>query len=117
MFREKDEGINESVFVNLSYVQAQSDYLSGIYPIRKEEAVNLCAFQIFSDFNITVSADIEQTLVGIVDQFIPREIRGTMDMGEVVEMLRKGQGVFNLVVISGRQVQQTFTGAAPSPRR
>mmetsp|Transcript_24541 Transcript_24541/g.80804 ORF Transcript_24541/g.80804 Transcript_24541/m.80804 type:complete len:1323 (+) Transcript_24541:97-4065(+) len=36
---------------------------------------------------------------------------------QVVEMLRKGQGVFNLVVISGRQVQQTFTGAAPSPRR
>mmetsp|Transcript_14885 Transcript_14885/g.24859 ORF Transcript_14885/g.24859 Transcript_14885/m.24859 type:complete len:760 (+) Transcript_14885:1-2280(+) len=27
---------------------------------------------------------------------------------QVVEMLRKGQGVFNLVVISGRQVQQTL---------
>lgn len=28
---------------------------------------------------------------------------------QVVEMLRKGQGIFNLVVISGRQVQQTFS--------
>ena len=28
---------------------------------------------------------------------------------QVVEMLRKGQGVFNLVVISGRQVQAALT--------
>jgi C-terminal processing protease CtpA/Prc len=31
---------------------------------------------------------------------------------QVVEMLRKGQGVFNLVVISGRQVQQTLNSSS-----
>jgi len=30
-------------------------------------------------------------------------------------MLRKGQGVFNLVVISGRQVQQTFASGRSGP--
>ena len=30
---------------------------------------------------------------------------------QVVEMLRKGHGVFNLVVISGRQVQQQLNAA------
>ena len=36
---------------------------------------------------------------------------------QVVEMLRKGQGVFNLVVISGRQVQQTLASGMPGPRQ
>ena len=35
---------------------------------------------------------------------------------QVVEMLRKGHGVFNLVVISGRQVQQQLTHAAQQPQ-
>ena len=84
MFREKDEAIDEGVFINLSYVQAQSDYLSGIYPIKKEEAISLCAFQVFSDFNIPITASLEETLARIVEQFIPKEMKSTMVMGDVL---------------------------------
>ena len=38
-------------------------------------------------------------------------IFGSVTETQVVEMLRKGHGVFNLVVISGRQVQQQLNAA------
>ena len=85
MFREKDEDVDEPVFVNLSYVQAQNDYKLGAYPVKKDEAITLAAFQIFSDFQISVtSAGIEQTLLGMMNEFFPRELRSTMDMNEAV---------------------------------
>ena len=85
MFREKDEEVDEPVFVNLSYVQAQNDYKLGAYPVKKDEAITLAAFQIFSDFQISVtSAGIEQTLLGMMNEFFPRELRSTMDMNEAV---------------------------------
>lgn len=84
MFREKDESVDEAVFINLSYVQAQSDYMSGIYPIKKDEAISLCAFQVFSDFNIPITANLDETLTGIVEQFIPKEMKSTMVMDDVI---------------------------------
>lgn len=47
MFREQDEHINELTFINLSYVQAQHDYLLGNYPVPRSDAAQLCALQIF----------------------------------------------------------------------
>lgn len=48
MFREHDESINEPTFINLSYVQAQHDYLIGNYPVVKDDAAQLCALQILA---------------------------------------------------------------------
>jgi hypothetical protein len=36
---------------------------------------------------------------------------------QVVEMLRKGQGVFTLVVISGRQVQSSLVAQNTQPQQ
>ncbi|EFN56078.1 hypothetical protein CHLNCDRAFT_145586 [Chlorella variabilis] len=38
MFRETDETVTEPQFVNLSYIQAQHDYLQGQYPVDREGA-------------------------------------------------------------------------------
>jgi len=49
-------------------------------------------------------------LSGLVPGDVVLSVNGISGLSnfQVVEMLRKGQGVFNLVVISGRQVQQTI---------
>jgi hypothetical protein len=41
MFRETDENISEPQFINLSYVQAQHDYLAGNYPVVREDAAQV----------------------------------------------------------------------------
>ena len=48
MFREQDEHITEPAFVNLSYAQAQHDFLQGNYPVVKDDASQMCALQIFA---------------------------------------------------------------------
>lgn len=39
--RETDENISEPMFINLSYVQAQHDYLAGNYPVVREDAAQV----------------------------------------------------------------------------
>jgi hypothetical protein len=39
--RETDETISEPQFINLSYVQAQHDYLAGNYPVVREDAAQV----------------------------------------------------------------------------
>ena len=39
--RETDENISEPQFINLSYVQAQHDYLAGNYPVVREDAAQV----------------------------------------------------------------------------
>ena len=46
MFRETDETISEPRFVSLSYIQAQHDYISGQYPVIRDDASQMCALQI-----------------------------------------------------------------------
>ena len=55
---------------------------------------------------------------GLVPGDIVLSVNGISGLSnfQVVEMLRKGHGVFNLVVISGRQVQQQLTHAAQQPQ-
>ena len=46
VFREQDDHVTEPAFVNLSYAQAQNDFLQGNYPVVKEDASQMCALQI-----------------------------------------------------------------------
>eukprot|EP00210_Caulerpa_lentillifera_P008895 g8487.t1 len=46
MFRDQDEHIVEPMFLSLSYIQAQHDYLEGNYPVAREDAAQMCALQI-----------------------------------------------------------------------
>jgi len=45
MFRETDEAVSEPQFINLSYIQAQHDYLAGNYPVVRDDAAQMAALQ------------------------------------------------------------------------
>ncbi len=54
MFRETDETITEPQFINLSYIQAQHDYLSGQYPVVREDAAQMAALQMQAEYGPTL---------------------------------------------------------------
>jgi len=50
LFRETDEQVSEPQFLALCYVQARHDYLSGSYPVGRDDAAQLAALQAQADF-------------------------------------------------------------------
>lgn len=46
MFSEQDEHITEPIFLSLSFMQAQHDFLTGNYPVVRDDAAQMCALQI-----------------------------------------------------------------------
>ena len=56
-------------------------------------------------------------VAGLVPGDVVLSVNGISGLSnfQVVEMLRKGQGVFTLVVISGRQVQSSLVSATQQP--
>lgn len=63
MFRETDEAITEPVFVSLSYIQAQHDYLQGQYPVIREDAAQMAALQMQAEQGPTLPSDeIDSTM-------------------------------------------------------
>lgn len=54
MFRDQDEHITEPMFLSLSYIQAQHDYLEGNYPVAREDAAQMCALQIIVEKGINL---------------------------------------------------------------
>lgn len=81
MFRETDETIAESRFVTLSYIQAQHDYLQGQYPVIREDAAQMCALQLHSDYGPTLLS--EQTeFESALEKFIVRSLLTSRPRGE-----------------------------------
>ncbi|GLI62984.1 hypothetical protein VaNZ11_005841 [Volvox africanus] len=73
MFRETDETITEPQFVNLSYVQAQHDYLQGNYPVVREDASQMCALQIQAEHASTLNDNEEQTML-CIEKYITKQV-------------------------------------------
>ncbi|KXZ52314.1 hypothetical protein GPECTOR_10g946 [Gonium pectorale] len=73
MFRETDETITEPQFVNLSYVQAQHDYLQGNYPVVREDASQMCALQIQAEHASTLNDNEEQVLL-CIEKYITKQV-------------------------------------------
>ncbi|KAJ8512716.1 hypothetical protein OPV22_003150 [Ensete ventricosum] len=46
LFRESDEAVADPMFVQLSYVQLQHDYMLGNYPVGRDDAAQISALQI-----------------------------------------------------------------------
>ena len=69
MFRETDETVTETVFVNLSYVQAQFDYLQGNYPVVRDDASQMCALQMQAESGPTL-IDQEGSIMASVDKCV-----------------------------------------------
>lgn len=73
MFRETDETITEPQFVNLSYVQAQHDYLQGNYPVVREDAAQMAALQIQAEHASTL-IDNEDALMQCIEKYITKQV-------------------------------------------
>ena len=72
MFRETDEAISEPMFINLSYVQAQHDYLAGNYPVGREDACQLAALQIHAEQGSALVDNMQQ-LDEAIERYFSRQ--------------------------------------------
>ena len=73
MFRETDETVTEPQFVNLSYIQAQHDYLAGQYPVVREDAAQMAALQMQAENGPTL-ADDPSGFEGALERFIVKQV-------------------------------------------
>eukprot|EP00803_Ostreobium_quekettii_P000922 evm.model.scf_757EXC.1 EVM.evm.TU.scf_757EXC.1 scf_757EXC:319-12045(-) len=73
MFRANDESVTEPQFVNLSYVQAQHDYLLGNYPVVRDDAAQMCALQIYAAHGMEL-ADADQDFIKEVEAHITKQV-------------------------------------------
>eukprot|EP00877_Chromochloris_zofingiensis_P014605 jgi/Chrzof1/9399/Cz04g01170.t1 len=73
MFRETDETISEPQFINLSYVQAQHDYLAGNYPVIREDASQMAALQIQAEHGGSLADDPEEVMAAI-ERYVTRQL-------------------------------------------
>jgi len=73
MFRETDETITEPQFINLSYVQAQHDYLQGHYPVVREDAAQMCALQIQAEHALTLMEDLE-AVMACIEKYVTKQV-------------------------------------------
>ncbi|KAK9868430.1 hypothetical protein WJX84_002910 [Apatococcus fuscideae] len=74
MFRETDETITEPQFVNLSYVQAQHDYLQGNYPVVREDAAQMCALQMQAESGPTMLSEDGEGLESSLERYIVKQV-------------------------------------------
>ncbi|KAG9131098.1 hypothetical protein Leryth_023682 [Lithospermum erythrorhizon] len=55
LFRESDESVTDSMFVQLCYVQFQHDYIFGNYPVGRDDAAQLSALQILTAISCQIA--------------------------------------------------------------
>lgn len=73
MFRETDDAISEPMFVTLSYLQAQHDYLQGNYPVARDDASQIAALQIHVEAGAALGGQ-QDAIVALMDRYIPRPL-------------------------------------------
>ncbi|PKA52840.1 Kinesin-like calmodulin-binding protein like [Apostasia shenzhenica] len=74
LFRESDEAITDPMFVQLSYVQLQHDYVLGNYPVGRDDAAQLSALQILAEIGFVDSPDSCVEWISLLERFLPRQI-------------------------------------------
>ncbi|XP_071735356.1 kinesin-like protein KIN-14E isoform X1 [Rutidosis leptorrhynchoides] len=74
LFRESDEAIADPMFVQLSYVQLQHDYILGNYPVGKDDAAQLSALQILVEIGYVVKPESCTDWTLLLERFLPRTI-------------------------------------------
>ncbi|GBF96810.1 hypothetical protein Rsub_09666 [Raphidocelis subcapitata] len=81
MFRETDEAVTEPTFVNLSYMQAQHDYLAGNYPVVRDDAAQMAALQMQAEYGPSLGSD-PGAISAACERFITRQVFGTRPRDE-----------------------------------
>ncbi|XP_006467131.2 kinesin-like protein KIN-14E isoform X1 [Citrus sinensis] len=74
LFRESDEAISEPMFVQLSYVQLQHDYVLGNYPVGRDDAAQLSALQILVEIGFVGSPESCNDWTSLLERFLPRQV-------------------------------------------
>ncbi|KAH7296226.1 hypothetical protein KP509_26G014500 [Ceratopteris richardii] len=77
LFRESDENITEPMFVQLSYVQLQHDYLLGNYPVGRDDAAQLAALQIFAEVGFMSNPESSVDWAVLLDRYLPKLVAMT----------------------------------------
>ncbi|XP_024529488.1 kinesin-like protein KIN-14I [Selaginella moellendorffii] len=74
LFRESDEAITDPMFVQLSYVQSQHDYLLGNYPVGRDDAAQLAALEVIADIGPANEAEPIMDWSALVDRYLPKQV-------------------------------------------
>ncbi|KAJ0988105.1 hypothetical protein J5N97_006461 [Dioscorea zingiberensis] len=82
LFRESDDAVVDPMFVQLSYVQLQHDYILGNYPVGRDDAAQLSALQILVEIGFIDHPESSAEWTSLLERFLPRQIaltRGKRD--------------------------------------
>ncbi|KAM7252506.1 hypothetical protein ACFE04_024389 [Oxalis oulophora] len=74
LFRESDEAVTDPMFMQLSYVQLQHDYIMGNYPVGRDDAAQLSALQILVDIGFVNNPETCTDWTYLLERFLPRQI-------------------------------------------
>ncbi|XP_042508441.1 kinesin-like protein KIN-14I isoform X2 [Macadamia integrifolia] len=74
LFRESDEAVIDPMFVQLSYVQLQHDYILGNYPVVRDDAAQLSALQILVEIGWVGNPESCTDWTSLLERFLPRQI-------------------------------------------
>ncbi|TKY70209.1 Kinesin calmodulin-binding protein-like [Spatholobus suberectus] len=77
LFRESDEAVTDPMFLQLSYVQLQHDYILGNYPIGRDDAAQLSALQILAEIGFVRRPESCTDWNSFLERFLPRQIAMT----------------------------------------
>ncbi|TKY58426.1 Kinesin calmodulin-binding protein-like [Spatholobus suberectus] len=104
LFRESDEAVTEPMFVQLSYVQLQHDYILGNYPIGRDDAAQLSALQILAEIGFVSTAESCTNWNSLLERFLPRQISMTRAKREwEFDILSRYRSLENLTKDDARQ--------------
>ncbi|KAG5007702.1 hypothetical protein JHK82_025625 [Glycine max] len=104
LFRESDEAVTEPMFVQLSYVQMQHDYILGNYPIGRDDAAQLSALQILAEIGFLNTPESCTDWNSLLECFLPRQISMTRAKREwEYDILSRYRSLENLTKDDARQ--------------
>ncbi|XP_062227043.1 kinesin-like protein KIN-14I [Phragmites australis] len=74
LFRESDEAVTDPMFVQLSYVQLQHDYILGNYPVGRDDAAQLSALQTLVEIGFIDNPESCVEWISLLERFLPRQV-------------------------------------------
>lgn len=83
IFQDSDSTIEENEFIRLVYIQVQQDYLLGNYPVKRDIAIQLCAFQLYAEYENnfpTAQNDISEAILRFTSKHV--SLTGTKEAWE-----------------------------------
>ncbi|XP_042494807.1 kinesin-like protein KIN-14I isoform X2 [Macadamia integrifolia] len=104
LFRESDEAVTDPIFLQLSYVQLQHDYILGNYPLGRDDAAQLSALQILVEIGWVGSPESCTDWTSLLERFLPKQIAITRAKREwELDILSRYHSMENLSKDDARQ--------------